>query len=344
MADMLLFGNLAGRPAQPRRFRHFRTELDDYYNDKNVKSRFRFNSDSIRYIVDLLSPQLARGTKRNHALSPTLQVLVALRYFASGNFLEVIGDTFGLPKSTVSRCITDVSKALVANKEEFIAWPSDEEKRQIKEAFFAKKGFPGVIGCIDGTHVRIQGPPRNENDFVNWKGFHSINVQAICDNKGLFTNVVAKWPGNAHDSFIFQDSGIHDKLQLEHKSVEDGVLIGDSGYGCKPFLMTPFPHPETPKQEAYNEALGKTRVKIEQTFGIFKRRFHLMHTEIRVDPSKATLLIGACAVLHNIAIIRNDVYNPPRGVVFEDDQPEVPPYEGPEDGLRIREYICQNYF
>ena len=66
----------------------------------DVKSRFHFGRDSINYLADLLSDDLARNTARNHALSALLQVLVALRFFASGSFLEVIGDTSGLPKST----------------------------------------------------------------------------------------------------------------------------------------------------------------------------------------------------------------------------------------------------
>ena len=41
-----------------------------------------------------------------------------------------------------------------------------------------------MIGCVDGTHIKIQAPYQNENDFVNRKGFHSINVQAICNHKG----------------------------------------------------------------------------------------------------------------------------------------------------------------
>ena len=95
---------------------------------------------------------LVRNTARNHTLSPLAQALVALRFFASGSFLEVIGDTFGLPKST--------------------------------KAFFAKNGFPGVIGSIDCTHIRIQTLRMNENDFVNRKGYHSLNIQAICDHEG----------------------------------------------------------------------------------------------------------------------------------------------------------------
>ena len=89
----------SARRARPRRFRLFNARLDDYLSENDVKSRFRFGRDSINYLVD----DLARNTARNHALSPLVQVFVALRFFASGSFLEVIGDTFGLPKSTVSQ-------------------------------------------------------------------------------------------------------------------------------------------------------------------------------------------------------------------------------------------------
>ena len=68
-----------------------------------------------------------------------------------------------------------------------------------------------------------------------------------------------------------------------------------------------------------------------------------MHSEIRMDPVKVSQLIGACAVLHNIAILRNDMYDPGEAML-ENDQPDVPPYDGPEDGLQIRDYICEHYF
>ena len=106
MADMLLFVRLAdARRARPQCFRLFNAHLDEYLSEKDVKSRFCFGRDSINYLADLLSDDLARNTAHNHVLSPLAQVLVALRFLASGSFLGVIGDTFGLPKSTVSRCI-----------------------------------------------------------------------------------------------------------------------------------------------------------------------------------------------------------------------------------------------
>ena len=64
---------------------------------------YRFGRESIKFLVEILKDDLQRQTRRNHALSPTLQVLVALHFFASGSFLQIIGDTVGLPKSTVRK-------------------------------------------------------------------------------------------------------------------------------------------------------------------------------------------------------------------------------------------------
>ena len=88
-------------------------------------------------------------------------------------------------KSTVSRVITDVSRALIVKQPRFIKWPStNDECATIKNAFYLRGGFPCVIGCVDGTHVRLQAPSLHENSYVNRKGFHSINVQGVCNHEG----------------------------------------------------------------------------------------------------------------------------------------------------------------
>ena len=45
------------------------------------------------------------------------------------------------------------------------------------EKFYLMAGFPGVLGCIDGTHVKIIAPTDLEGMYVNRKNYHSINVQ-----------------------------------------------------------------------------------------------------------------------------------------------------------------------
>ena len=100
--------------------------------------------------------------------------------------------------------------------------------------------------------------------------------------------------------------------------------------------MMPYPNTANAKQEASNKAHCKTRVALEQTFGRWKWRFHLLHSECRMKPDKVCTLTGACAVLHNISIILNDN--------IDDDQPELVPYHGPDQGRLLRDHICDTFF
>ena len=105
-----------------------------------------------------------------------MKVLVTLRFLASGSFLQVVGNTFlSFDKSTVSRVVHQVTKALSAKLNAFIKFPSTRNERdEVKRSLFR----------IGGTHVRIKAPSLHEPDYVNRKGFHSINLQAICNHEG----------------------------------------------------------------------------------------------------------------------------------------------------------------
>ena len=69
--------------------------------------------------------------------------------------------------------------------------------------------------CYVGINVltnlySFQWAPSDEEDgFVNRKNFHSINTQVICDATLRVTDLVARWPGSTHDSFILMNSGTY---------------------------------------------------------------------------------------------------------------------------------------
>ena len=71
--------------------------------------------------------------------------------------------------------------------------------------------------------------------FVNRNRFYSVNDQAVCDSDAFMTNIAARWPGSTHDSRIFENSKIADKLT---DCAIDDTLVGDSGYACAAYLMT----------------------------------------------------------------------------------------------------------
>ena len=153
--------------------------------DEELIKRYRFSRESILFIARLIEDEVRPLTRGNHAISTEQQLLIALRFFASGSFLQVIGDTHGYDKATVSRIVRKVSLALANKHEQWIQFPTTmEEKNTIREGMYNIAGFPCVIGCVDGTHIRIQAPSQNEPNYVNRKNYHSINVQVICHDKG----------------------------------------------------------------------------------------------------------------------------------------------------------------
>ncbi|XP_061170762.1 putative nuclease HARBI1 [Saccostrea echinata] len=292
----------------------------------------------------MLEPYLCRPTLRSYAMTAHEQVLMALRYYATGDKMTTIGDTMGFHVSSVSRSVRDVSAALCDIAPQYIKWPTDPaEKMTIKQGFYSIASFPGVIGAVDGTHTRIQSPREYEHTYVNRKGFHSINVQGICDHTGKFLNVSAKWPGSNHDSFIFRSSDIGIHLEGNHRGIDvDGVLLGDSGYACSRYLLTPYLRPSTRAQIKYNDAHAKTRGVVERCFGWWKRRFIVLHEENKCEPGRVAKIAVACAVLHNIALQRHEP--------MEDDI-NGPGDNGGNDGAvqgpindNVRRFITEHYF
>ncbi|XP_048038033.1 putative nuclease HARBI1 [Megalobrama amblycephala] len=65
--------------------------------------------------------------------------------------------------------------------------------------------------------------------------------------------------------------------------------------------MTPFMNPRNAAQERYNNALTHTRSIVERTIRQLKRRFHCLHSELRIEPSRACKIIVACVVLFNMS-------------------------------------------
>lgn len=103
--------------------------------------------------------------------------MLNLRFYATGTFQSVVGELFGVDQSPASRTINRITKALVQQMPKYVKLPNQQEADVIKTKFNGKAGFPNVIGCIDGTHVRILALSENEHEYINRKNFHSINVQ-----------------------------------------------------------------------------------------------------------------------------------------------------------------------
>ena len=88
---------LALQPPQMRK-RRYRGVEDPLHGwtDEDLRKRYRFGKHGIDFLTNLLKNDLERPTHRSSALSVQQQVLLTLRFYASGSFLQVIGDTLGM--------------------------------------------------------------------------------------------------------------------------------------------------------------------------------------------------------------------------------------------------------
>lgn len=125
------------------------------------------------------------------------------------------------------------------------------------------------------------------------------------------------------------------------------MILGDSGYPIKPWLMVPFPNPNNEAERNFNYAHTHTRVKVECAIGLLKRRFAYLHQEIRLSPGKACQMVMVGAMLHNIAIDRLDNTDnlPPLPPAANLQAPQVvDPQEDQEAGRRERRRIADTFF
>lgn len=69
---------------------------------------------------------------------------------------------------------------------------------------------------------------------------YSNFLQVVSGPMLQFFDVAASWPGSAHDSRIYDNSRV--RVMYEQRRVP-GLLLGNMGYACSSFLMTPLHEP-----------------------------------------------------------------------------------------------------
>lgn len=223
MADLTLLEEVNAALRRERVFRErvFRDRRDLFGEEDGwLLSRFRLPRHVLLELCQNLEPRLQQTTRRSNAIP--VPVLSTIGFLATGTFQREIGDRSGVSQPTISRMMPDVLAAIKSLAPRFIQFPyGDDRQTMIKREFYEIAGFPNVIGAIDCTHVHLKPPLVNDYAFINRKNHHSVNVQVICDARLSLLNVVARWPGGTHNSFIFKNSSVG-------RNMQEGLLQGQS--------------------------------------------------------------------------------------------------------------------
>ncbi|KAH1028103.1 hypothetical protein HUJ05_001500, partial [Dendroctonus ponderosae] len=140
---------------------------------------------------------------KNNSVAPINQLLTALRYYASAGHLDTVADFIGMDKSTSSRIVAKVSRAIASIYPRFVKMPNQENLICLQADFCHIASFPRVIACVDGTHVRIQSP--------------------ACSSDLPLLDVVARWLGSANNSTIFNNSRL--RRRFENQEFPNCILL-----------------------------------------------------------------------------------------------------------------------
>ena len=258
------------------------------------------------------------------------RLLVTIYFLANGCTYSGLAVAFGMTLDWRDMFVAQ----LAALKTATVRWPSEMGTRAEITAAFAACPLPhgvpagiisGLLGCIDGTFIRILRPlsqRRNPQAWNSYKKFYAVQCLAVCGANFLFYFFEAGRPGSWTDSCMLERTLL---FRLAQVFVPAGFyLFGDAGFGQFRWLMTPFTKPQLKRKAGqggvagrpyrkavlYNDAQASARVHIEQAFGILKNRWQVLKL-VRTRLDKVPSVVYACVVLHNYCILEQDIWETP---------------------------------
>jgi hypothetical protein len=217
--------------AMPRRSEP-RIDAMIFYTDSEFHERFRLRKDVVLHLCNELATRLSES--KAGSLTVLEQILITLRFLATGSFQLVCADTARISQTTVSRVVSKVVRAILSLRPRMVCFPDNLE--HVKHQFYEIANFPGVIALTDGTHIPIIKPAgvAEAEIYRNRKGFFSLNAQVTCGPDMKIYNVVSRWPGSTHDNRIFENSYLNWRLSANQLR---GIILADGGYGNKRLVL-----------------------------------------------------------------------------------------------------------
>ncbi|XP_054289133.1 uncharacterized protein LOC129004613 isoform X2 [Macrosteles quadrilineatus] len=308
---------VANHPARVRRIgSKLRTKrwwqmIQESASDNTWLEHFHMSKNTFYGIVGKLEncDTLVVLLNRKGSLDVSTKVAIAIYKLANACEYSVVGNLFGVHKSTVFVCLNQVCKAI----NDFllpihVRMPTLEEALDIADDFEGFCGLPQVIGAVDCTHIPINPPTKNCTDYKNEKDWSSMILQAVVDNKYMFRNISCNKPGTSHHALVLTDSelcrNVEDYLPSAPKYIEDGCidfyLVGSKSHPTLPWLLTPYAEPCDEYKESFNLYLESAREVTDCGFGRLKGRFRCLSKSSDFLAKSIPLIVPTCVTLHNI--------------------------------------------
>ena len=293
-------------------------------------------------------PMGARTRKTfRHALFMTLWFL------ADGSTYAKVAAQFGLSHIDYRDLLIDEIADMFGL---FVIWPegADFDKACAEFSRLTSRntdqefGFARCCGCLDGTFIRIKRPLAFTYDMGKehntYKKYYAVQAVLVCMTNYMITYAHIGTPGSHADVWILKRSDLY--YHCVKSYIRPGAyMLADSGLQLFTWLLIPFFGAAATQITAarkrlvncFNAALQSTRVVIEQTNGILKGRWRILHNGIHADLPHVRPIVQACIVLHNICQLQEKLDAWPEHERIPRDQQdagfEVPEWADAHEGV-----------
>jgi DDE superfamily endonuclease len=307
-------------------------------NDAAFRRYFRMNKESffklcelitLKVGVDVFRPESSfpdvvstRGSVKGSggAICGEIRVAICIRLMAGASYLDLMV-IFDLCHRSIFRCFHTAVSWITKT----LTFPLPAALRDQDATFFEERSdefaggasngiFRGCFGALDGLAIRIKRPTKSQSvrdpgAYYCRKGFHALNVQAICDSNKRILWMSSSHQGSCHDSTAWTSTMLYKTLQLrsEWLYLNDWFLVGDSAYSMESFLLVPFDRPDMKKsggqsEDAYNFYQSNCRIRIECTFGELIMRWGIFWRKLQMDIGAVGDIVETAALLHNFIV------------------------------------------
>lgn len=254
-------------------------------------------------------------TCRHATSSYILPLSVTLRWLAGGSYID-IATNHRLPVSSLYEILDKTIVALDTFLK--IEFPFRDEEFLRKESVGLGRGRSPLTGCcgaLDGIAIRIKEPSSrdvlNSQTYYNRKGYHALNVQAVCDSRYRFLFVSAITPGSSHGSTALKVSALGELLSMEQGSLVEGYwLAGDDAYVYADRRLGQTETCRETKAVSMLQLLAEFSShphRTEQAFGMLIGRWGVFWRPLGLSAGKVAMLVSVCCKIQNYIIyFKND--------------------------------------
>ncbi|XP_076669886.1 uncharacterized protein LOC143369612 [Andrena cerasifolii] len=207
------------------------------YSNNLFKEHFRMSRVSFEMLINEIGNVMIGG--QNNPVDLITKIMFTIWMLAKPESFLSVGDRFGIAKSSGHGIFCEITAAIVKLRPKYVKCPNPETYDSISHVFEQpSRGFPNVIGAIDGCHIPCKQPTDNATNYYNRKGFHSIILQGVCDNKVRFIDICVGMPGRMYDARVFRNSPLYrDLMTLITICLQSDIRLG-AGSGTRAQNLT----------------------------------------------------------------------------------------------------------